>query len=253
MPRSLSRGACAVLVATALTLAGCAAEPSDHEVEVSAEADAPIGAAESPSAEPAPFEADKYYAAEAVVPAVSVHASPGGAVTHTFSHPQESGAPLNFLVKGHEGDWLEVYVPSRPNGASGWIMTRAVNVFEMPFRLEVSVGRNVMELYEEGKLARQFQVATGTGGTPTPLGTFFLTELMAPTNAGYGPYAYGLSAYSEVLNDFGGGSGQIGVHGTDDAASIGTAASHGCIRLSNADITELAGILPLGTPIIIGE
>jgi len=95
-------------------------------------------------------------------------------------------------------------------------------------------------------------VATGTGGTPTPHGHFYLTELLAPTNAGYGPYAFGLSAFSDVLSSFGGGPGQIGLHGTDDAASIGKAASHGCIRLANPDITELAQLLPLGTPITIG-
>ncbi|HEV7148765.1 MAG TPA: L,D-transpeptidase, partial [Pedococcus sp.] len=93
--------------------------------------------------------------------------------------------------------------------------------------------------------------ATGTGGTPTPVGSFFLTELLAPTNPGYGPYAYGLSAFSDVLTSFGGGPGQIGLHGTSEAGSIGHSSSHGCIRLSNADITTLAKILPLGTPVNI--
>jgi lipoprotein-anchoring transpeptidase ErfK/SrfK len=54
-----------------------------------------------------------------------------------------------------------------------------------------------------------------------------------------------------VLSSFGGGPGQVGLHGTDDAASIGTAASHGCIRLSNEHIAALAAMLPLGTPITI--
>jgi lipoprotein-anchoring transpeptidase ErfK/SrfK len=75
--------------------------------------------------------------------------------------------------------------------------------------------------------------------------------LLQPTNTGYGPYAFGLSGFSEVLSNFGGGPGQIGLHGTDDTASIGRAASHGCIRMSNADITALATLLPLGTPIVI--
>jgi lipoprotein-anchoring transpeptidase ErfK/SrfK len=54
-----------------------------------------------------------------------------------------------------------------------------------------------------------------------------------------------------VLSSFGGGPGQIGLHGTDDAASIGSAASHGCVRMTNDDITALAQLLPLGTPITI--
>ncbi|MEN0101818.1 MAG: L,D-transpeptidase, partial [Curtobacterium sp.] len=73
-------------------------------------------------------------------------------------------------------------------------------------------------------------------------------ELLAPTNDGYGPYAYGTTAFSDVLNSFGGGPGQIGLHGTNDSSSIGSGASHGCVRMHNADITALAKLLPLGTP-----
>ena len=54
-------------------------------------------------------------------------------------------------------------------------------------------------------LEKTHSVATGTGGTPSVRGSFYLTDLLAPTNAGYGPYAFGLSAYSEVLTSFGGG------------------------------------------------
>jgi lipoprotein-anchoring transpeptidase ErfK/SrfK len=67
----------------------------------------------------------------------------------------------------------------------------------------------------------------------------------------YGPYAFGLSAHSNVLYSFGGGPGQIGLHGTNNPASLGTNASHGCIRISNAGITKLARLLPLGTPVTI--
>ncbi len=104
---------------------------------------------------------------------------------------------------------------------------------------------------EGEELVDTFEAASGTGDTPTPLGTFYLVELLRPTNGGYGPYAYGLSGFSEVLDDFGGGPGQIWLHGTDDPDSIGRAVSHGCIRLSDEDITLLAETLPLGTPVVI--
>lgn len=84
-----------------------------------------------------------------------------------------------------------------------------------------------------------------------PTGDYFITELLQPTNSGYGPCALGISAFSDVLNDFGGGVGQIGLHGTEDSDSIGQAVSHGSVRLRNEDITYLAGILPLGTPVHI--
>ena len=47
------------------------------------------------------------------------------------------------------------------------------------------------------------------------------------------------------------GPGQIGLHGANDTGSVGQSASHGCIRLHNNDITALAKMLPLGTPIKI--
>ena len=67
----------------------------------------------------------------------------------------------------------------------------------------------------------------------------------------YGPFALGLSGYSEVLSEFGGGDGQIGIHGTDDPSTIGQAVSHGCIRVPNDVITRLNEVLPLGTPVVI--
>jgi lipoprotein-anchoring transpeptidase ErfK/SrfK len=149
--------------------------------------------------------------------------------------------------------WLEVQLPVRPNGTTGWVEAQQVTVREVRHFLRVSTSANTLELYRDGELVEQFPVATGTGDTPTPLGTFYLPELVAPTNEGYGPFAYGISAYSDVLNEFLGGPGQIGLHGTDDAGSIGRAASHGCIRMDNDDITTLSALLPLGTPIEITE
>jgi lipoprotein-anchoring transpeptidase ErfK/SrfK len=72
-------------------------------------------------------------------------------------------------------------------------------------------------------------------------------------NGAYGPYAYGLSGFSNnpELADFNGGTGVIGIHGTNDAATVGQDVSHGCIRLTNDVITHIAAILPLGTPVDI--
>jgi lipoprotein-anchoring transpeptidase ErfK/SrfK len=67
----------------------------------------------------------------------------------------------------------------------------------------------------------------------------------------YGPYALGLSAYSEVLTEFAGGDGQVGIHGTNVPSSIGEAASRGCLRVPNDVVERLARILPLGTPVIV--
>jgi lipoprotein-anchoring transpeptidase ErfK/SrfK len=84
---------------------------------------------------------------------------------------------------------------------------------------------------------------------------FYIKELLQPPNPNgpYGPYAYGLSGFTTVkeLANFEGGEGTIGIHGTNDPSSIGTSVSHGCVRMRNEDITKLAKVLPLGTPVDI--
>lgn len=139
----------------------------------------------------------------------------------------------------------------RPNGRTAWVSTNEVSLTEVTYSLKVSTEKNTLRLYRADELIESFSVATRTGGTPTPTGTFYLTELITPTNEGYGPFAYGISAFSEELTSFGGGPGQIGLHGTEDDDSLGRAVSHGCIRMSNPAITTLSALLPLGTPIEI--
>jgi lipoprotein-anchoring transpeptidase ErfK/SrfK len=182
---------------------------------------------------------------------VAVYGAPDGAVTETLANPQPSGAPLTFLVASSQGAWLQVDLAQRPNGSTGWVKADSVTLHSLVYSLQASTEQNTLTLLKNGTPVKTYTAATGTGGTPTPHGSFYITELLQPTNDGYGPYAFGLSAFSDVLSSFGGGPGQIGLHGTNDAASIGHAASHGCIRLANPDITELAGLLPLGTPITI--
>jgi lipoprotein-anchoring transpeptidase ErfK/SrfK len=94
-------------------------------------------------------------------------------------------------------------------------------------------------------------VATGAPATPTPTGSYFIRVLQqAPDpNTVYGPFAYGLSSHSDVLTDFNGGDGEIGIHGNNDASALGHSVSHGCIRMDNAAITSLSKALPLGTPV----
>ena len=80
-----------------------------------------------------------------------------------------------------------------------------------------------------------------------------LTALLKSPDPGgpYGPYAYGLSGFSEVLQEFSGGDAEVGIHGNNDSSALGRSVSHGCIRMSNDGITKLAQTLPLGVPVEI--
>lgn len=235
----------AIITAAALVLTGCAATPaSTPATSAAAHATTPA----TPTSAPLPSVGT---AATAIGSSVAVYTAPDGKVVSTLSNPTPIGAPLTFLVADLGTTWLRVDLAQRPNGSTGWIKASSVKLSRLEYALRVSTTANTLSLYKDTTLIRTMPAATGTGGTPTPHGSFYLVELLQPTNEGYGPYAFGLSAFSNVLSSFGGGPGQIGLHGTDDAASIGHAASHGCIRLSNTDITDLAKLLPLGTPITI--
>ena len=248
--RMIAAAAVAAVLGVAL-LAGCAtAGPAPA---ASAPASDPGSPAPSlaPSPSPSPTPAPVGIAATAGGPSVTVHSAPGGDAVDTLASPISSGAPLTFLLVEDRDEWLQVDLAQRPNGSTGWIRATEVSLARLQYSLVVSTAANTLSVYRDDELVETYPAATGTGGTPTPLGSFYLTELLEPTNAGYGPFAFGLSAFSDVLTSFGGGPGQIGLHGTEDAASIGTAASNGCIRLSNDVITALAQVLPLGTPITI--
>jgi lipoprotein-anchoring transpeptidase ErfK/SrfK len=193
--------------------------------------------------------------AEAKVPLVAVYRTrtakrPFLRLSRRTSH----GGPLVLLVKERRPGWEKVYLPVRPNGSTGWVRDRQVALARNPYRIRVSLGDHTITVWNGAKIIRHEPAGVGRSIVPTPAGTYFLTELMAQPNpwGAYGPYAFGTSAFSNVLYSFGGGPGQIGLHGTNNPASLGTNASHGCIRISNAGITRLARILPLGTPVRIG-
>jgi lipoprotein-anchoring transpeptidase ErfK/SrfK len=150
-------------------------------------------------------------------------------------------------------DWLEVYLPVRPNGTTGWIRGRDVKLRTNPYRIEIDLGRNLLQVLEKGEVTVRETVTAGTGGTPTPTGLFYTTILVeyADPSGAYGPYAFGLSAFSEVLFSFGGGNGQVAIHGTNTPWALGQDVSHGCVRMRNPAIRRLANFLPLGTPVRI--
>jgi lipoprotein-anchoring transpeptidase ErfK/SrfK len=173
--------------------------------------------------------------------------------TVALDDPNENGAPLVFLVEQDQGDWLQVLLPIRPNGSTGWVRRADVSVSSNPYRIDIALGAHTLAVHEGDTLVSEYPIGVGTASTPTPGGKYYIKELLEPPdpNGPYGVYAYGLSGFSNVLDEFNGGDGVIGIHGTNDPSTIGTDVSHGCIRLTNEAITEMVGILPLGTPVHI--
>lgn len=158
-----------------------------------------------------------------------------------------------FVVVAQDGQWLQVKVPARPNGRTGWVKATDVNLYQHDYAIVVTLSTHSMVVYKGGKEFMRETVAVGKSKYPTPLGSYFIRELARPSNprGSYGPWAFGLSGYSNVLQTFGRGDGQIGIHGTNAPQALGTNASHGCIRVRNESITKLAKTLPQGVPVEI--
>src|SRR6266568_1949568 len=154
---------------------------------------------------------------------------------------------------GRSLDQLPARLPRRPNESTGWVRADQVRAAARNYSAEVDLSARRLTLYKGTDAIRTFPVAIGQPATPTPTGRFFVTVQLRPPQISrvYGAWALGLSAYSEVFDQFGTGDGQIALHGTSNGSELGQAVSHGCVRLSNPSISTLASLLPPGSPVDI--
>lgn len=175
-------------------------------------------------------------------------------VSMTLSAETILGTPTVLeVVEGPNDGWALVRLPVRPNGSEGWIETGNAEIYVVEGRVVVDLSDKSLTYYENGKEILSTTVAIGTSRNPTPTGEFFVTDnvTLADADSPWGPHAFGLSARSETITEYNGGDGIIGIHGTNKPGSIGKAASLGCVRVPNEVITELHGIIPIGTPVEI--
>jgi lipoprotein-anchoring transpeptidase ErfK/SrfK len=162
--------------------------------------------------------------------------------------------PVLGEATGTDGrTWIHVMLPGRPNGHTGWISPSLFRYASTPWRILVTLGNRHVRVYHSGKLVRTFTAVVGKASTPTPQGQFFVEETLELSGKKVGaPFAIALSARSRVLQQFDGGPGQIALHGLNNVGGVpGTAASHGCVRLSTANITWLADRIGPGVPVTI--
>jgi hypothetical protein len=149
--------------------------------------------------------------------------------------------------------WIEVSLPQRPNGVTGWVEASALGPLHVvDGRLVISSSQFRATLYDQaGRSTWSARVGVGAASLPTPTGHFYVREkLHAIGSPDYGPYAIGTSAYAPKLSEWPGG-GVVGVHGTNEPQLIPGDPSHGCVRLRNRDITRLWQLVAIGTPIDI--
>jgi len=138
---------------------------------------------------------------------------------------------------------VKVRLPSRPNGGAGWVESRRVALASTPWRITISRSGRKLALTRAGHRVLRVPVVVGKRSTPTPKGLFAIAQA-TPSNPGafVGSWVLALTAHSYALQRFDGGNGTVAIHGRGGASLVdplGSAASHGCIRLANAAIDGL--------------
>lgn len=169
----------------------------------------------------------------------------------------EDGFPEVYLLLRQYTDkddreWVQIRVPKRPNGRTGWVPRDALGPFNVN-RHQLKVNRKTLRatLYKSGRRIWSARVGVGAAGTETPAGRYYVREKFRFKDTPvYGTHAIGTSAYAPTLSDWPNG-GVVGIHGTNQPELIPGRPSHGCIRVKNADIAKLWRLIPLGTPLYV--
>jgi lipoprotein-anchoring transpeptidase ErfK/SrfK len=198
----------------------------------------------------------------------SVHASPGGAVEASvvaqrpLTGEQTVLPVLSSVIDNsvdHSGqEWLQVRLPGRVLGtktppATGWISASNTVITSTSWHLVVELGARRVLVFNKGVQVQSYSAVVGKPSTPTPTGEYFVEEnVTMPARAPGAPFALATSDRSNVFHTFEGGPGEIAIHGRENlGGTLGTAASHGCIRLATSAITWLAARIGPGTPLTI--
>ncbi len=143
----------------------------------------------------------------------------------------------------------------RPRVSTGGLANR------LPSYLLVDRAHFKLRLYRHLRLVRTFPIAVGRAGLETPAGLYRIDDRQidpswhVPLSAWAGDLAGKVippGPADPIKARWLGFHDGAGIHGTDESSSIGTAASHGCIRMAIPDVIALYPLVPLGTPIYVG-
>lgn len=172
-----------------------------------------------------------------------------------------NGAQMQLMIDDVATDsggttWYRVLLAKKPNGSYGWIDSNVAQAFANRWRVVVDVSSRSMKIYRSGKLVKRTRTVVGARRTPTPTGQFAVRELVKqPNPRGFsGPWIFHLNANSQRLKSFDGGDGTVGIHGRGASAlgdPLGSARSHGCVRVPNPVVRYMSTRIVAGTPVLV--
>ncbi len=112
---------------------------------------------------------------------------------------------------------------------------------KLDYSLKVDLFEKQLDVYKNNKVIKRYSIAIGSDLSPTPIGTYIITEKSKSWGGGFGSRWLGLNVPWGVY----------GIHGTNKPHLIGENVSSGCIRMQNKDVEELFEIIDIGTEVRI--
>ena len=109
----------------------------------------------------------------------------------------------------------------------------------IPYQIYISKNNRTLKLFRNQTLIKTYPIAVGKMLTQTPIGKFVVVNRQPNPGGPFGAMWLSLSKAG------------YGIHGTNNPASIGKSVSHGCVRMHNQDVLELAKRIPNGTRVFI--
>lgn len=182
-----------------------------------------------------------------------LRASPGGRPVRALSTRTGYGSRRVLAVVQQRGAWLGVLSQYMPNSTPGWIPRAAAELLFEPYELFVDISKRQIVVHRKGRRIRRIRVAVGRPGLDTPRGDFGVTDslLIASSGGPYGCCALALTGRQKNVPQGWTGGDRIAIHGTANEATLGSAASNGCLRASDVDMRWLLKRIPLGARVQI--
>lgn len=180
--------------------------------------------------------------------------------------PQENGRKLrdNLLTRKLSAAVLNADADHTIAARTHPVMpeiTKSEVAEEYPTYLTLDRGSYTLRFWKNLKLTKTYTVAVGQEGLETPEGLYHIQDKQVEPAWHVPESAWAGDLAGQVIPP--GPSNPLkarwmgifegaGIHGTEETSSLGTAASHGCVRMSIPDVEELYDLVEVGTPIYIG-
>jgi lipoprotein-anchoring transpeptidase ErfK/SrfK len=185
---------------------------------------------------------------------VRMYAHPGGKLLFRVLPKTIYGRRLILSVTHRRGAWAAVPTFLVPNGKRAWVRLdrRTFAMRRTRWRLTADLSARTLTVMHGDQRVRTLRVAIGAPATPTPPGTYAVTDKLdgRPFGASYGCCILALSGHQPKVRT-GPIDGRLAIHGTNRPDLVGARASQGCLRARDAQVRWLMRTVPVGTQLTI--